>query len=213
VISNRAAVSPRINLFLRLTAGVCASTSLAALVAHVFGLLPMVFFLIFFGLPSLLLLFALAAWAKWIDAEGFLNSLAVGLIGGLAATLAYDGFRFLVGLTHLFHYNGFAAIYIFGSWISAKPTTSHAAAVAGWIYHFWNGLSFGVMYALAFIRKPWWVGVAYGIVMEMCMLGLFPLFLPISNKKDFIIMSMLGHIVYGLVLGLVGQNYRLGEFA
>jgi len=201
------ALTDRTNLLLRLSAGACAAISLAALVAHIFGLLPMAFFLTLFGVPSLLFLFGLAAWARRISATTFLNCLAVGLAGGFLATLAYDGIRWIFGLTHLFQYNGFLAIYIFGSWISGRATTTFAAAVAGWLYHFWNGLSFGVMYTLTFTRKHWLYGVAYGIVMEIFMLGLFPLFLRITNKRDFIVMSMLGHMVYGGVLGLVAQRY------
>jgi hypothetical protein len=201
-----AAETQRTNLLLRWSAGICASISLAALVAHVFGVLRMDFFLTFFGIPSLLLLFSLAAWAKRINATTFLTCLRVGLAGGFLATLAYDLVRFLIGLTHLFQYNGFVAIYIFGSWITGKPVTTAAAAVAGWIYHFWNGLSFGVMYVVAFPRRHWLYGVAYGIVMETMMLGLFPLFLRITNKRDFILISMFGHMVYGAVLGLFAER-------
>ena len=153
------------DFWLRLSAAACASISLAALVAHIFGILPMAFFLSFFGVPSLLLLFLMAGWARRINARTFLNRLGVGLAGGFLATIAYDGIRWIFGLTHLFQYNGFLAILIFGSWISGQPTTTVPAIVAGWIYHFWNGLSFGVMYTFAFTRKHWLVGVAYGIVM------------------------------------------------
>jgi hypothetical protein len=207
VIATTVDHSERTNLLLRLSAGGCSAVSLVALVAHIFGVLPMAFFLAIFGVPSLLLLFTLAAIARRINAATFLNCMAVGLAGGFVATLAYDGIRWLFGITHLFQYNGFLAIYIFGSWISGRPTGTAAAAVAGWLYHFWNGLSFGVLYTLAFTRKHWLYGVAYGIVMEILMLGLFPMFLPITNKRDFILMSMLGHIVYGAVLGLIAQRY------
>ena len=196
-----ASETQRTDLLLRCSSGICASLSLAALVAHVLGVLRLDFFLTFFGIPSLLLLFSLAAWAKRIRATTFLTSLRVGLVGGLLATLAYDLVRFLIGLTHLFQYNGFVAIYIFGSWITGKSVTTTAAAVAGWIYHFWNGLSFGVMYVLALPRRHWLYGVGYGMVIEAMMLGLFPLFLRITNKRDFIIISMFGHMVYGAVLG------------
>jgi hypothetical protein len=186
-----------------------ALTSLAALVAHVLGMLPMVFFLTFFGVPSVLLLFAMAALARMIDARVLLNSLAVGFAGGLIGTIVYDLFRYLVRLTHIFSYDGFTAIYIFGSWISGRPPASAEAAWAGWIYHFWNGLSFGVFYALTFGRRPWLFGVAYGVMMELCMLGLFPLFIIVSSKVDFVVISLIGHLLYGAGLGLVVQRYAV----
>jgi len=192
---------------LRVSAAVLALISLAALVAHLFGVLPMTFFLTYFGVPSLLLLFSLAAWARRIDAAVFLNCLGVGLAGGLAGTLAYDAARYLLQKTQLFSYDGFTAIYIFGMWISGQPMHSPAAALAGWIYHFWNGLSFGVFYTLTFGRGHWLYGVGYGLVMEILMLGLFPMFLRVSNKLDFITLSLIGHLFYGAGLGVVAQKY------
>jgi hypothetical protein len=181
--------------------------SLAALVSHLFGILPMVFFLTYFGVPSLLLIFLLTVWARRVEAALFLNCLAVGLAGGLVGTLLYDGARYLMRTAAIFNYDGFKAIYIFGMWISGQPVDSAAAAVAGWIYHFWNGLSFGVFYTLTFGRRHWLYGVGYGLVMELFMLGLFPMFVQVSDRFDFIALSLIGHMFYGAGLGLVTQRY------
>jgi len=200
----------RIDGWLRWSAALCAITSLGALVTHLAGLLPMVFFLTFFGVPSLLLLLIMAAYARWIDAPVFLNALIVGVVGGFVATLAYDGVRLLLRTSGIFNYNGFVAIYIFGGWITGQETTTLAAAVAGWTYHFWNGLSFGVFYVLTFGRRHWLYGAGYGIVMELCMLGLFPFFVQVTDKIDFIMLSLIGHLAYGAVLGLVAQRWARG---
>lgn len=192
---------------LRWAGFVCASLSLVALVTHVLGWMPMPFFLDFFAVPAFLALFALAAYARRVRADLFLNGLVVGSLGGLIATFVYDGVRLLVQQTHLLNYNGFLSILIFGSWITGHSTSSAAAAMAGWAYHYWNGIAFGIMYALMLGRRHWLAGVAYGIVMECCMLGLFPLFLKINSKFDFIAISMIGHVFYGVVLGGVVQRY------
>jgi hypothetical protein len=181
-----------------------------ALLAQLSGVLPMGSFLTFIGVPALVLLFALAALAHWLDARVFLNGLAVGLLGGFVATLVYDGLRLLMRSTRLFRYDGFKAIYIFGSWISGLPEGSWQAAVAGWGYHFWNGLAFGIFYTLTFGRRPWWYGVIYGLVMEALMLGLFPTFMRIADRLDFVVLSMIGHLGYGTTLGLVAQRYARG---
>ena len=193
-------------LWLRVTTALCALTGLGALVTHVLGLLPMAYFLTFFGVPSIILALALAALARWINARIFLTSLAVGVVGGLAATLAYDVFRLAVRETRLFDYDGFKAIYIFGGWITGAPGTTRAA-LAGWGYHFWNGMSFGVFYSLTFGGRRWLYGVAYGLVMEAMMLGLFPFFLRITDQLGFIVISMCGHLVYGAALGGITQRY------
>ena len=194
-------------LALRATAILCASISLLALVAHIFGWLPMPYFLTVFGLPGVLLLLALAALAKRIRAAMFLNALWVGLWAGLAATAVYDGVRHLVERGHLFGYNGFVPILMFGSWITGKPVTSTAAAAAGWSYHYWNGASFGIIYTLGFGKRHWLYGVGYGIVMECCMLGLFPMFLRVTSKLDFVAVSMIGHLFYDAALGLLAQRF------
>ncbi len=197
----------RTDVALRACAFVCASFSLAALLAHVFRLMPMAYCISLFGVPSVLLIFAMAGLARVIRADGFLQCLAIGLVGGLAATVAYDGFRWCLTQSRLFNYDGFKAIYIFGSWITGKGTDTRDAAIAGWTYHYWNGVSFATMYSLIFVRPPWLYGVGYGVFMELCMLGLFPMFLQVTNRTDFIVISLLGHVAYGVTLGVIGQRY------
>jgi hypothetical protein len=181
--------------------------SLAALIAHIVGLLDMAFFLAAIGLPSIVLLVAAAAYARIVDAGVFVHQLALGVAAGLVATLAYDVSRFLIQLTNVFDYNAFYAISVFGSWIANEPRSSAAALTAGWIYHFWNGVSFGVMFALTFGRPRWWWGVAYGLVMETLMLGIFPTFLDIGDRAGFVAISLAGHAVYGAVLGAACQRH------
>jgi len=203
------AAPARVTLWLRVGAIICAAVSLVALLAHVGGVFLMGSFLTFLGVPSLLLLFCLAALGRWLDARVFVTCLAVGLLGGVVATLAYDVTRLLFRSSRLFDYDGFVSIYIFGSWISGRPTDSWEATVAGWGYHFWNGISFGIFYTLAFGRRRWLWGVGYGAVMEASMLGLFPLFVPIVSPMSFVVISMIGHLVYGGVLGRIAQRYAL----
>ncbi|MGH9669037.1 MAG: hypothetical protein ACRD3A_02865 [Terriglobales bacterium] len=203
------AASRRTELTLRVSAFLLAGLSLAALLAHVFGVLPMPYFLTVFGVPSLLLLFALAALGRRINARVFTRALVTGLWAGLIATFFYDGVRFVIAQTHLFGYSGFVPILMFGSWITGMEPSSLPAKIAGWGYHYWNGITFGIMYALTFPARHWLFGVGYAILMEMCMLGIFPMFLRVSNKVDFIAVSMIGHVFYGAVLGILVQRYTL----
>lgn len=192
---------------LRVSLIACALVSLGALVFHVFHLLPMPFFLEVFGVPSLLVIYALGAYARKINARLLTNGLALGTWAGLAATVVYDGVRYVVEHTHPFGYSGFVPILMYGSWITGRPTSSASAHVAGWLYHYWNGATFGVIYALTIGKRAWWWGVGYGIVMECCMLGVFPFFLRVTNKVDFILISMIGHLFYGATLGYLAQRY------
>jgi hypothetical protein len=202
-------VTARLDAQLRWTAAVLSMVSLGALVTQVLGILPMVYFLTFFGVPATLLLFVLAAYAKWIDERIFLRAIYVGLIGGALAVLTYDGVRLLLMKTAFTQFNSFASHYIFGSWITGKDINSTAAAIAGWTYHYWNGLAIALFYVLAFGRRHWLYAVGWAMFLEACMLGLFPMFMQVTNKLDFIVLSMVGHICYGIVLGLIAQKYAL----
>src|SRR5260370_38348374 len=48
---------------------------------------------------------------------------------------------------------------------------SAASDLAGWVYHFWNGASFGIIYVLLFGTARRWVGVLYGIAVGFAFLG------------------------------------------
>src|SRR5215472_9813243 len=96
--------SRRVQTALRVSVVACALVSLAALVLHVFHFLPMPFFLEVFGVPSLLAIYGLAAYARKINAQLLTNGLAVGIWAGLAATVVYDGVRYLVEHAHPFGY-------------------------------------------------------------------------------------------------------------
>ena len=184
-----------------------ALAGLGAIFAHVFGVLEFPYFLSFIGVPSLLLLMTVAEAARRTHVPVFLSALRVGLFAGLAATLVYDGVRLLLNISGIFDYDGFRAIYLFGSWMTRSDPSTVRAAIGGWIYHFWNGASFGIFYALAVGSTHWSWGVAYGLLMEAIMLGLFPQFLNITNPWDFVAISMIGHLFYGLVLGVAVQRY------
>lgn len=169
----------------------------------------MAYFLTFFGVPSVLLLFLLAGWASWINAPVLLNSLIVGVVAGALATIVYDVVRWILNKTVFTQYYSFKAIYIFGAWITGKDISTTEAAVAGWIYHYWNGLSIALFYTLTFGRRHWLYAVGWALFMEACMLGLFPFFLQVTNKWDFIALSMIGHLAYGAALGAIAQRYAL----
>jgi len=194
---------------LRTIAFLAASISLAALLGHVLLHVPMVYTLQFAGLPSLIVLLALGVYANRLHRKPLVNGIVVGTLGGFAATIGYDLIRYGIQASHPWGYNGFVPILLFGHWITGAPTGSLPSIIAGWVYHYWNGVSFGIMYVMIFANRHWCFGVAYGVVMELCMLGLFPLFIPIKNPVGFVLISLIGHVFYGAILGLVAQRYAL----
>jgi hypothetical protein len=192
---------------LRATGFACGGIGLVAILAHVAGVLAMRFFLEFIAVPALVALFGVAFWATRVRADVFLHNLRLGIVAGALATVAYDAIRLSVHALGIFDYNAFYAIHVFGGWITGRPQSSLPATIAGWTYHTWNGLSFGVMFTLTFGRaRRWWYGLLYGIVMESIMLGVYPQFLSIKDRAGFVTISFIGHAAYGSVLGLMAAR-------
>jgi hypothetical protein len=86
---------------------------------------------------------------------------------------------------------------------------SVSAQVIGWIYHFSNGATFGVMY-LAIIgdgaRRHWIWAVLFALGLELAMLFTpYPAVFAIHVTAGFIVVTVLAHAIFGLSLGLCVQ--------
>jgi hypothetical protein len=77
------------------------------------------------------------------------------------------------------------------------------AEVAGWAYHYSNGIGFAVMYAAAFARERLWTAVVWGTVLEFAML-LTPYaeVFGYTRGQQFLAITLGAHIVYGIGLWL-----------
>jgi len=126
--------------------------------------------------------------------------LRAGVLAGLTATVAYDLSRWLlVEIGHM-------SVSPFGAWgafgAALIPGSGGGGAkVLGASYHLVNGVSFGVAYAGLFGRRGVIAGILFGLGLEAVMLALYPGWLDIRSMREFTQMSLLGHVVYGAVLG------------
>ena len=80
---------------------------------------------------------------------------------------------------------------------------SLSTLVRGYLYHYGNGISFALIFALLFGGAPWWVGVLYavffvdvGMMVAMPMMGM-PL------RASGWVAALLAHVAYGAVLGVL----------
>ena len=149
------------------------------------------------------------------------NRLAVGVLAGIALTLALDVVR-LTG------YNlGFLPAnmpQVFGLQIVGKmPMKAEATAAStffGYLYHFMNGVTFGVVYTMVFGHARWWAGVLYSVFfVELGMMtlppmakatGPFGLGLGQGILNGVFMTTLLAHIAMGVVLGLIVQRWARG---
>jgi hypothetical protein len=126
----------------------------------------------------------------------------IGMVGGLLATAAYDLVRF--GLVSVVQWSlePWGAIPLFGR-LFVGPNHSTATLYAvGLAYHFiLNGIGFATAYTVL-VRRPHPVtGVLWAMGLEAAMALLYPSILIIKQYGEFLTMSVVGHLCYGLVIG------------
>ena len=192
---------------LTLTALGSASVSIAALLLHVAGWLPMYFLVNMLAAPSLILLLLCGVVASRMDERVFLNRLVTGAWGGIAATVAYDLIREIVWRAGMLTYYPFRSHPVFGSLITGAPEESAMAVVVGWAYHFWNGFGFGVMYTLIAGPAHWCFALGWALLLEVGWLTAMPGLLQFRLSAEFLAVSLSGHAMYGVALGLIAQRF------
>jgi len=198
-----------------------AGSSIACLLFDFYRLCTMRLFTLSIFLPAVAMLLALAVF-NLVRGDGQLGrAVMVGLLGGLVAAVAYDLFRLPFVFAREWHLSGiipplslFKVFPRFGAMILGEPIeqTSYSltAQVLGWIYHFSNGATFGVMY-LALIRdaakQHWSWAVAFALVLELSMLFTpYPAVFNISVTPRFVVITVLAHAVFGVSLGLSARS-------
>ena len=152
----------------------------------------------------------------------------IGAVGGLIAAVAYDIFRLPFVIAQTDHVGPlwarlplFKVFPRFGAMILGHPfdalgrgtqTDSQFTLldhVVGWIYHFSNGITFGVMY-MAIIgdatRRSWLWGVAMAVGLELAMLFTpYTSFFGINPVTRFVIVTLSAHLIFGVALGKWAQ--------
>jgi hypothetical protein len=84
------------------------------------------------------------------------------------------------------------------------------AHIVGWIYHFSNGITFGVMY-MAMIgdagRRSWLWAIALAAGLELAMLFTpYTSFFGINQTARFVVVTLVAHIIFGVALGLYSRR-------
>jgi hypothetical protein len=140
------------------------------------------------------------------------RQIAVGLAAGAVATIALEAVRlpgFWLGFMpgNLPRLMGVLLLNQFAT----GPTL--ASDVAGWVYHFWNGASFGLIYLLIFGTCRRWMGAFYGVLLGLGFM-LSPVvsalgvgFLGLDFSKGFPVTVMLAHAAFGTVLGWLSATW------
>jgi hypothetical protein len=172
-------------LFTHIVAGVSLPAALA-----VGGVFPVVAFA--------------TAWRRLtpIARAVLLQQLKVGLLAGVIATGAYDVTKFVLSQLDPSPYSPFEVIRIFGLLIAGPSVSLPARYLVGAVFHLFNGICFGVAYWLLLGRFGIWAAVVWGLFLEVFQLTLYPGWLDVRFYREFVQISALSHLIYGVVLGI-----------
>ncbi len=92
------------------------------------------------------------------------------------------------------------------------------AFIAGGLWHFWKGATFGIIYALFIGKGKWWYGIIWAVIIEMVMM-VAP-YLIIMNVPfgivhmagyNIFVITLIAHLAFGAVLGVLVQKWKKGS--
>jgi hypothetical protein len=205
---------------------ILAATSIWCLLAEMYGLCSMRLFAVWVLLPATLLLAAMAAFDAIGGPGRLCRALAIGCLAGLLAAAAYDVFRLPFVFAKPWGVDRwipamplFKVFPRFGALLLGQPLEQDSygasAQALGWLYHFQNGATLGVMY-VALIgdpgRRSWLWGIATAVAIEGCLLlSPYASFFGIQLTARFVIVTLTTHVVFGANIGLWAK-WHAGEW-
>lgn len=89
------------------------------------------------------------------------------------------------------------------------------AIVAGVLWHFWNGATFGIVYSLLIGKGRLWYGLIWGFIIEIGMMlapwlimmkG--PFGIQYMDGYNIFVISLVAHLAFGAVLGILVQRWK-----
>jgi hypothetical protein len=225
--SNRETDAPLAHLWTpawRLAVFALSATSIWCLMAEFYKLCSMRTFTFWVLIPATVVLIGLAVYDRFRGDQRLWRAVIIGVVAGFAAAVSYDIFRIPFVVAAIDHTGPawlrlplFKIFPRFGAMILGQPYTQAqtdsqftlAAHLVGWIYHFSNGLTFGVMY-MALIgdgrRRSWLWAIALAVGLELAMLFTpYTSFFGIAPSVRFVIVTLTAHLIFGIVLGLLAR--------
>lgn len=197
----------RTTLRLLLTAGVVAtSLSGVALLLHWAGWIHLGAAAMICLPLTVVMLAIIIALARGEHRAIVLQRLVAGAYAGFLGLIAYDVIRWVLVETGLIPANPFRVIEVFGLLIMGTDIDTLVTKSVGWGFHIWNGLTFAMMYTLAFARGRIAWAVAWSLILEVAMLATYPSMFHMKMAWPFISISLIGHVAFGLAVGWAARG-------
>lgn len=177
----------------------CCLGSIATLLGHLYGVASMRTLTIVLWVPSTIAMLALWLRARRLGDTEFLLRARAGLIGGLWGTIGYDWCRVPL---HVLGENPFPPIRSYGMWVLGAAHSTPLTDLTGLLYHFSNGLTFGLIYAMAAFRRHWAWALVWGVGLEsLAVASPFGHIYAIRYAANALVIAYVAHLFYGAPLG------------
>lgn len=92
------------------------------------------------------------------------------------------------------------------------------AFMAGALWHFWNGATFGIIYAVIIGRGKWWHGMVWAFIIEIAMmlapyliLMKGPFGIEHMDGYNLFTITLIAHLAFGALLGFTVQKWKKGS--
>ena len=90
--------------------------------------------------------------------------------------------------------------------------------MVGALWHFWNGATFGIIYALIIGKGRWWYGMIWAFIIEIGMM-LAPYLIMMKGPfgiehmdgYNIFVITLIAHLAFGAVLGILVQKWKKGS--
>lgn len=187
------------------------------------GAALLVYILSGISLPATLAIIVLGAtllgawvWHRATASEraGLRQSLRAGGVAGAVAVAAYDSSRYLLVKVAGLAFWPFDVFTLFGQALVGSGAPEPVTTLAGVAFHVTNGVGFALAYSIWLGRRGVWAGMAWALALEGLMVSIYPGWLGLKALNEFVQVSVVGHFVYGGVLGFTARRLLLrGEGA
>ncbi len=187
-------------------------------------------------IPSVIAIFAIGILARQ-KFPRLSNRLFVGMAAGGLATFLLEAFRVpgymftkWMPMDSMISLPGLFLTEKISSLSEVKQVIMHSgvamnlyhapldAFMAGALWHFWNGATFGIVYALFIGKGRWWYGIIWAFIIEIGMM-LAPYLIMMKGPfgiehmdgYNLFIITLIAHLAFGAVLGILVQKWKKGS--
>ncbi|MBI3973468.1 MAG: hypothetical protein HY332_19520 [Chloroflexi bacterium] len=183
---------------------------LMAMLAGMMGAQPvMAGFTTYVLLPALVVLVLVYFFARQHHPE-LANCILAGLAAGVVATVALDAVRLMGFWLRWFPAN---LPPMFGMLILGPQSSPGQGEFVGYLYHFLNGASFGLLYTLIVGRGRLSWAIGWGVVIWLLMMISPPLLLMgvgpfgVNFGPGLVVTAFVAHVAFGVALGWLVERW------